>query len=286
MAEFQAGGGIERNFYNFTDPHEEVDGERSSLKAPPHPSDRYIDRQALTLATDREAIVKALYGRGGEVTTNILNDPPQYRSANNKAEFSIERANALLDEAGWKKGASGYREKGGVVLSVLYQTSVNSVQQKTQQIVKDGWERIGVKAELKSIDAGVAFSSDAGNPDTLGKFYSDVQIGHHQRRLRPQNYMRIYHSAYINTKRNQWSRGTTTATRTPPRPAVGRGEDGKLDPEKRAALRPDERHRDPGLRQRPAGPAQERLRANEGAQEHQLHLWDVDYWNIANWVKG
>ena len=37
-------------------------------------------------------------------------------------------------------------------------------------------EQLGFTVELKSIDAGVFFSSDAGNPDTLAHFYADIQM--------------------------------------------------------------------------------------------------------------
>jgi len=131
-----------------------VDGERSSLKAP-HPflTDPKV-RQALALACDRKTINDTLYGRAGEPGINLLYDPPQYNSKSNTAEFSLDKANALLDAAGYVRGSDGYRAKNGVVLSVLYQTTVNSVRQKTQQLVKDTWEKLGVKTELKSIDAG------------------------------------------------------------------------------------------------------------------------------------
>ena len=33
-----------------------------------------------------------------------------------------------------------------------------------------------IKVELKSIDAGVYFSSDAGNPDTAAHFYADFEM--------------------------------------------------------------------------------------------------------------
>ncbi len=110
------------------------------------------------------------------MTSNIISDPPQYRSSNTKVEFSPEKANALLDEAGWRKGSDGIRAKDGVKLQVLYQTSTNSVRQKTQQILKDAFEKAGIKTELKSVDAGIYFSSDAGNPDTTAKFYADIEM--------------------------------------------------------------------------------------------------------------
>ena len=60
--------------------------------------------------------------------------------------------------------------------TILYQTSVNSVRQKNQEIVKQDLEQLGFTVELKSIDSGVFFSSDAGNPDTLAHFYADIQM--------------------------------------------------------------------------------------------------------------
>ncbi|HET8629082.1 MAG TPA: peptide ABC transporter substrate-binding protein [Thermomicrobiales bacterium] len=143
VAEFAPGGGIERMIYNFADPNKEVDGERAH-PGTPHPffSDLKV-RQAFTLASDRETIVKALYGRGGVVSANIINDPPQFRSSANQVEFSLDKAGALLDDAGWKRGGQG-RAKDGVTMAVVFQTSVNSIRQKTQQIIKDGWDKTGI----------------------------------------------------------------------------------------------------------------------------------------------
>jgi peptide/nickel transport system substrate-binding protein len=59
---------------------------------------------------------------------------------------------------------------------VVDQTTANSVHQKTQQGIKDSWEKIGIQVELKSIDAGVYFSADPGNPDTSSHFYTDIEM--------------------------------------------------------------------------------------------------------------
>ena len=74
----------------------------------------------------------------------------------------------------WLDGSP--REKDGVEMSVIYQTTINPLRQKTQEIIKPGWEEMGVAIELKSIDAGVYFSSDAGNPDTACHFYADFEM--------------------------------------------------------------------------------------------------------------
>ena len=45
-----------------------------------------------------------------------------------------------------------------------------------RQIVKDGWQKIGIETELKSIDAGVYFSSAPSNPDTYAHMTVDAEM--------------------------------------------------------------------------------------------------------------
>ncbi len=61
-------------------------------------------------------------------------------------------------------------------MKVLFQSSANQVRQKTQAIVKNALERIGVEVELKAVPANVFFASDPGNPDTFSHFYADMQL--------------------------------------------------------------------------------------------------------------
>src|SRR6266446_3668518 len=98
---------------NTTDPWAEVDGERASAKTR-HPllSDPAV-REALTLLVDRASVQEHIYGRTGILTGNFLNYPERYRSNNTKWEFNIERANQLLEAAGWKRGSDGIRAKDG-----------------------------------------------------------------------------------------------------------------------------------------------------------------------------
>ena len=89
----------------------------------------------------------------------------------------IAKANAVLDEAGWTDSdGDGFRDKDGVKLSILYQTSTNAVRQDTQALVKDWWRQIGVDTELKNIDAAVFFGGDQSSPDTFQKFYADIEM--------------------------------------------------------------------------------------------------------------
>ena len=172
----EGGGGVEEIFCNMTDPNKEVDGQRSSVKAA-HPFLTELKvRQALGLAIDRETIAKQLYGVEGVATANTLTTPTRLNSKNTKIVYDLAKANQLLDEAGWQRGPDGIRSKGGVKLQVTYSTSVNTLRQKEQEIVKAGWAKVGVATTLKSVDAGVFFGSSPGNTDTLAHFYIDVQM--------------------------------------------------------------------------------------------------------------
>jgi peptide/nickel transport system substrate-binding protein len=202
---YGTGGDIEFIVVNFTDPNTEVDGERSSMKTK-HPllSDPAV-RKALSLLVDREAVQKVIYGRAGRITANYLNGPAQFVSKNTSWEFSIEKATKLLDEAGWKPGADGIREKDGKKLKLLYQTSINGPRQKTQAIVKQACQKAGIDVELKSVVASVFFSSDVANPDTYSKFYADIEMFQiPMTQPDPALHMRRYLSKNVATKENKW----------------------------------------------------------------------------------
>jgi len=134
--EIVPGGNIEHIELNSTDPWTEVDGERSSIKTK-HPlfSDPAV-RQALVLLVDRASVETHIYGRTGVATGNFINNPQRFVSKNTKWEFNVGKANKLLDEAGWQRGADGIRAKDGKKLKLVFQTSINAPRQKTQAIVK------------------------------------------------------------------------------------------------------------------------------------------------------
>lgn len=169
---------VERIEMNMTNPSADLaEGERSTAKHP-HPflSDLRV-RKALSMAIDRALLVEIGYGEAGRPTCNLVPAPAIYASDNTDClTQDIEGAKALLEEAGWTVGADGIREKDGMKLKVLYQTSVNPVRQDFQAVIKGWWNEIGVDVELKSIDAGVYFGGDPGSPDTFQKFYADVEM--------------------------------------------------------------------------------------------------------------
>ncbi|MGH2530660.1 MAG: peptide ABC transporter substrate-binding protein [Thermomicrobiales bacterium] len=172
-----AGLYVERIDVNFSDPDVEVDGQRSQWETP-HPilTDKAV-RQAMALGADRQTVSDQFYfgDRGEPPTSNILVGPPQFASPNTSWEFNVEAAKQILDEAGWVLEGD-VRVKDGVELAIDYATTINPVRQKTQAVVKQAWEEIGIKVQLKQIDAGIFFDSAAGNEQNLSHMYFDLSM--------------------------------------------------------------------------------------------------------------
>lgn len=231
------GGGIEFVQLNATDPNKEIDGERSHISTQ-HPAFRDpAVRQAMSLLIDRGALEQFIYGRGGPATANFLNNPPRFRSPNMRWEFSIQKANEILDGAGWARGRDGIRAKDGVRLKFLFQTSVSAPRQRTQAVYKQAAQRAGIDLELKSVTASVYFSSDVANPDTYTKFYADMQMyTTTMPQADPERFMNQYTSREVATKANSWQGRNIVRWRNEEYDRIFHEAQGELDPVKRAAL--------------------------------------------------
>ncbi len=235
--EITEGAGCEHMGLNNTDPWTEVDGERASMKTK-HPSltDPAV-RNALALLIDRKSIQDHIYGRTGVATANWVNNPPRFRSPNTSYEFNVDKANALLDSAGWVRGADGIRAKGNVKLKYVYQTSINQPRQKTQAVVKQACARAGIDIEIKSVVASVYFSSDVGNPDTFPKFYTDLQMYNTgPGRPDPGVWLQMFISREVATKDNKWQGRNVNRWVSKEFDDLLDASDGELDPVKRVAM--------------------------------------------------
>jgi len=230
-------GGIEHMQLNNTDPWTEVDGERSSLKTK-HPtlSDPAV-RQALSLLIDKNSIQDHIYGRTGIATANYINNPERFRSKTTKFEFNVDKANDILDKAGWARGADGIRAKDGKKLKFVFQTSINQPRQKTQAIIKQAAQKAGIDMELKSVTASVFFSSDVANPDTYTKFYADLQeYSNGMNAPDPEVFLRQFCSWEVATKENKWQGRNITRWQNQEYDDIHKAAQVELDPIKRAAM--------------------------------------------------
>ncbi len=199
---------VERLEMNLTNPSADLaEGVRSTV-AEPHPflSDIAV-RTALSMAIDRELLVEVGYGQAGRPTCNLVPGPAIYASDNDAClTQDIAGANAMLDAAGWvDSDGDGVRDKDGVALRILYQTSTNAVRQDFQALIKEWWSEIGVETELRNIDASVFFGGDPGSPDTFQKFYADVEMyANNFDGTDPQAYLAAYRCGNEPKPDSQW----------------------------------------------------------------------------------
>jgi peptide/nickel transport system substrate-binding protein len=231
------GGDVEYMMLNQANPWIEVEGERSHVSAP-HP---FLRDPAVATAiahlVDRDSIERFIYGRAGQATTNFLNNPPQFQSRRVGESFDVARANALLDAAGWKRGADGIRAKGGQRLKLLFQTSTNTIRQKVQTIFKQAAAQCGIDVELKATSATVFFSGDAANPDTNARFIADLQMYTLTRGgPDPGRFMELFCSWLVASKANKYLGRNVTRWRNDEYDKTFRAAETELDPVKRAAL--------------------------------------------------
>lgn len=235
--QFEAGSATTAVYLNFTDPNTAVDGERSHASTR-HPVFRDpAVRRAFGHLIDRDSLQRFVYGRQGKATTNFINNPARYRSPNTRAEYSIDKAKALLDGAGWKPGADGVRVKDGKKLSLLFQGSVGAVGQKLQTVIKQAAQQAGIQLEIKAVVASVFFSSDVGNPDTYGKFNADLQTYNWTNNSPdPEYLMQCFLSSEVSSRANKWLGQNLVRWQNAEFDAAFRAAEVELDPVKRAAL--------------------------------------------------
>jgi peptide/nickel transport system substrate-binding protein len=295
------GGLVERILINFTNPDPNLGDKRSEWTQDdpnPHPflSDLAV-RQALSIAIDRNTISEQLYGAGGQPTCNILSGPPAVVSPNNDACLTqdIEGANNLLDDAGYvDSNGDGIREtKDGQPMKILYQTSTNSVRQKTQALIQQWWKQIGIDTELKNVESAVYFGGDPASPDTLGKFYADVQMfANNPESLDPQTYLagwlcEIDGKSNIAARENSWNANNTERWCSPEYDAKFAELKAAIDPAERARLAIELNDM---LAQNVVNiplifRGDVSARANSLAGIDEINGWDSQEWNIEDWSR-
>jgi len=75
-----------------------------------------------------------------------------------KYEYNVEKAKALLDEAGWKMSESGIRMKNGQPLHmIIMTTSGNKSREKIEQLLQAQWKDVGMDIEIKNQPAKIFF---------------------------------------------------------------------------------------------------------------------------------
>jgi len=133
-------------------------------------------RRALLHAVNTDEIVSTLFSENYPKATSIIAKSAQgYVDLSAKLAHDLEKAKALLDEAGWTVGAGGLRQKDGKTLELTAYESLPQPQNKeTLQLVSQQWAKVGVKLNVLTGDSG---SATVNNLDPSKAPVSPAMVG-------------------------------------------------------------------------------------------------------------
>lgn len=127
------------------------------------PFDNRLVREALTLAIDKQAIVKAVYQGAGAVAKNPI--PPtlwSYHDGIADTAHDPEKARALLRQAGLDKGFST------TLWAMPVQRGYNPNARQMAELIQSDWAAIGVRATIVTYEWGEYLKrAKAGEHDTI-----------------------------------------------------------------------------------------------------------------------
>jgi len=218
--------------------------------------------------------------------TPLLNGPTPFQSPHTRWEFNLDKAAQLLEQAGWKRGSDGVRVKDGRRMTLVFQISVNLIRQKTQAIVKQALERLGIEVELKAIHPSVYDSGDPGHPETFLHFYADMQLQNIGASFDPQDYMNRFVSWNIAQKANNWGGRNWVRWANVEYDRLWQQARTELDPVKRAAL--FIRMNDLVIEDVVVIPVVLRhgvLAVSHSIRGLELSPWPWNLWNLAYWYR-
>lgn len=119
-------------------------------------------RRALLHGTNAKEIVQTLFSKHYPQATSIIaSTAAGYINLADRLSFDPDKARALLDDAGWKLGPNGLRQKDGKDLVLTAYESLPQPQNKaTLQLIAQQWGKLGVKLNVLAGDSGSRVADD------------------------------------------------------------------------------------------------------------------------------
>lgn len=123
------------------------------------PTSEKAVRVAVEYAIDRETMVNLLYKGTNEphhspIEKNTLGYDPRI---DKMYSYDPEMAKQILEDAGWKVGSDGIREKGGKRLTLNWGIWPGGGMDEPASVVQDQLRQIGMEVEIESEDVGTTF---------------------------------------------------------------------------------------------------------------------------------
>lgn len=121
-------------------------------------------RRAINLAIDREEMIQNVLNGYGTKAYSVCDKMPWY---NEEAvtEYDLDAAKALMDEAGWKEGEDGIREKDGVKAEMtLMFSNGDSVRQALAEDTANQLKELGISVKTEGVGWDTAYDRAQGEP--------------------------------------------------------------------------------------------------------------------------
>lgn len=137
-------------------------------------------RRAMNLAVDQKALTDAITFGYGDPANSFLS--PKVLDYNGKPRpdiygENVAEANRLLDEAGWRRGADGFRSKDGKKLAPLFY-GFTGAWKEIAEAVQGDLRKVGIDMQIQLFDATVAWGKLATQEyDAFGMSFPYVSAG-------------------------------------------------------------------------------------------------------------
>ncbi len=157
-------------------------------------------RKALSLGFDKNEALNSLLAGHAKPALHFLTDKdPWYTDKVPVYKYNQREAAKLLDEAGWKMGPNGIRQKDGKNLELtLYGGAGNKLVELIEAYLQDQYKKIGIQLFIKNEPGRVFFGETTPHRKFDMAFYSWVSV--------PENSPRsMLHSGKIPAAENSWA---------------------------------------------------------------------------------
>lgn len=121
-------------------------------------------RRAINLGIDRQEMIDHVLNGYGSPAYSVCDQLPWYSEASEVA-YDAKEAGKLLDEAGWRMGADGVREKDSVKASLnLLFSAGDSVRQALVEDFADQMEELGIACTTEGVGWDTAYDRALADP--------------------------------------------------------------------------------------------------------------------------
>lgn len=121
-------------------------------------------RRAINIGINRQEMIDNVLSGHGTPAYSVCDKMPWY-NAEAQVEYDLEEAKKLLEDAGWKEGSDGIREKDDVKAAfTLMFNPEDSVRQALAEAVKNQLKELGIEVTTEGAGWDVAYDNAQSQP--------------------------------------------------------------------------------------------------------------------------